>query len=106
MYERLIERLLDGEMCLDAVDEAIHVLESITGVALAWKNEKPAVAGIFLRVNPGIRHITREHVVEDRGELKVSAHDGSIRMIPVSRLSDKFIWFGPIPEPPRGRDEG
>lgn len=66
-----------------------------------WKQERPAAEGMYLRSNPPISHIIFIGVyVGLDGELKVSNSDGGILGTPVSELSDRFWWYGPIPQPP------
>jgi len=65
-----------------------------------WKQGAPTAEGIYLRSNPPISHIVRQDVFLGLGNvLKISNPEDGFDGIPVAELSDRFWWFGPIPEP-------
>ncbi len=68
---------------------------------LAWTQDKPTAAGIYLRSNPPISVVCRQDVFDVDGVLCTIHGCGDMsKMIPVEDLPDRFWYYGPIPQPP------
>jgi hypothetical protein len=69
---------------------------------LGWVREKPARPGRYLRNNPPARGVVRADIVEGRdGKLWLASGNIDDPKMPlVENLSDRWWWFGPIPDPP------
>ncbi len=69
---------------------------------MEWTQDKPKKAGIYLRSNPPLSAIVRDDVfVGLDGSLKISRPgDALFNATRLASVSDRFWWYGPIPQPP------
>jgi hypothetical protein len=72
---------------------------------MEWFNHRPTEAGMYLRSNPPISHVGKQDVVELDGKLFTFSVSGEGELIPIKKISDRFWWFGPIPQPPWKKGE-
>ena len=63
-----------------------------------WQNERPKAEGLYLRSNPPLQEIVMFGILEIGNELMWTDHEGELK--PISELSPKSWWFGPIAQPP------
>lgn len=65
-----------------------------------WKQSTPTEAGIYLRSNPPISFICRQDVFDIDGVLcAIHGASDESKVVPISSLSHRFWWYGPIPQP-------
>jgi hypothetical protein len=68
-----------------------------SGIAgLKWEKKKPTKEGIYLRINPPVSKVVRQDISDWNGELVVYGESGPI---PLEKVSDRFLWFGPVSNP-------
>lgn len=68
---------------------------------MKWTKQKPTKPGIYLRNNPAVLAVVRQDVIEIEGVLQTTSGEGYL--MPLKGVSDTFLWYGPIPKPPRRR---
>jgi len=65
-----------------------------------WRHSYPTEPGMYLRSNPPCSAIVKQSIVEVDGVLLTPHGDGPLNLTPLTELSERFWWYGPIPQPP------